>query len=349
MFTQRMAALVGVLFSFASACATAAAVEYKIVTADAKGTYYAIGQDLAKYIAPEAGIELEVLPTDGSAANIKHLRYDPGVKLAIVQADVYQAFIDRANQGNREAAAMIGALRVILPLYNTEIHYVARANSPMNYLHDIKDAKINGGLVGSGAAFITHTLYRMMFGQAIPEANDSFLSNAEALVKLISDESVDVVVVAAGQPAPLIANMRPEAQRFIKLLKFDPTHPSSKLPLTIYTHSVVRAESYPNVLKENFTTVAVGAYLVTYNFSGTDTANYLARFARALCANFATLQSKGHPKWREVSLSLPRLPPGWTYYSPALRQMSSCTGGSAKSQPRAKACSAEERILGLCS
>jgi TRAP-type uncharacterized transport system substrate-binding protein len=242
---------------------------------------------------------------------------------------------------------MIGALRVLLPLYNTEIHYITRVNSPMNFLHDIKDARINGGLVGSGAAFITHTLYRMMFGKPIPEANDSFLSNADALVKLISDESVDVVVVAAGQPAPLISNMRPEAQRFIKLLKFDPTHPSAKAPLTIYTQSVVKAESYPNLLKESFTTVAVGAYLVTYNFSQPDTAGHLARFARALCNNFSTLQSKGHPKWREVSLSLPKLPPGWTYYSPTMRQINACAS-PAKPRVRAKVCTAEERILGLC-
>ena len=229
---------------------------------------------------------------------------------------------------------MIAPLRVILPLYNTEIHFVARANSPMNFIHDMSAAKINGGLVGSGAAFITHTLYRMMFGKPIPEANGSFLSNADALVKLISDESIDVVVVAAGQPAPLIANMRPEAQRFIKFLKFDPAHPSAKLPLTIYTQSLVRPESYPQLLKESFTTVAVGAYLVTYNFSQTDTPNNLARFARALCNNFSTLQSKGHPKWREVSLSLGKLPPGWTYYSPTaetnqrLRSPCETTGAS---------------------
>jgi hypothetical protein len=164
---------------------------------------------------------------------------------------------------------------------------------------------------------------------------------------LISDDSLDVVVVAAGQPAPLIANMRPEAQRFIKFLKFDTAHPSAKLPLTTYTHSVVRAESYPNLLKESFTTVAVGAYLVTYNFSGAQTTEYLSRFARALCTNFPTLQSKGHPKWREVSLSLPRLPPGWTYYSPAMRQISACAA-PAKPKLRTKVCSAEERILGLC-
>ena len=71
--------------------AAGAAIEYKIVTASDKGTYFKIGADLAKFVAPDAGIGLKVLPTSGSAANIKHLRYDPGVKFAIVQADVYQA------------------------------------------------------------------------------------------------------------------------------------------------------------------------------------------------------------------------------------------------------------------
>ena len=140
----------------AALCVVAAgrtwAIEYKIVTASERGTYYAIGQDLAKLVAPAAKIDLEVLATAGSAANIRHLRFDPGVKLAIVQADVYQAFIDRAVGGNAEAAGIIRPLRVILPLYNTEIHYVARSDAPFNSLHEIKDARINGGLVGSGAA-----------------------------------------------------------------------------------------------------------------------------------------------------------------------------------------------------
>jgi uncharacterized protein len=330
--------------------AAAAAADYKIVTANEKGTYYAIGADLSRFVAPDATISLEVLPTAGSAANIKHLRYDPGVKFAIVQADVYQAFLDRAAAGNKDASTIIRPLRVILPLYNTEIHYIVRADSPLNYLHDIRDAKINGGIVGSGAALITHTLYRMMFKGPIPERNASYLSNEEALVKLIGDKSVDVVVVAAGQPAPLIANMKPEAQKYIKLLKFDPDHPSSKLPLTVYAYSTVLASSYPNLLRENFTTIAVGAYLVTYDYNLEFTVNHLTRFARSLCENFSTLQAKGHPKWREVDLSLPALGPGWIYYPPTTREIRACV---AKTKPRApattgKPCSAEERILGFC-
>jgi hypothetical protein len=328
--------------------AAQAAAAFKIVTADVRGTYHAIGNDLAKMVAPGAGIDLEAVPTSGSAENIKLLRHEPGVKFAIVQADVYQAFVDRAAGANREAARIIRPLRVILPLYNTEIHYIARADSELNYLHDLKNAKINGGLVGSGAAFITHTLYRMMFNTAIPEANASYIPNAEALVKLISDRSVDVAVVAAGQPAPIIANMKPEAQKFIKLLKFDPSHPSSKAPLSIYTPATVRASSYPNLLKEDFTTIAVGAFLVTYDYNLQSTVEYLTRFARALCQNFDTLQAKGHPKWREVDLSLPALNDGWTYYGPTTREIRACTAGKAKPM-KAKACSAEEKILGLCS
>ena len=133
-----------------------AAAEFKIATADARGTYFAIGNDLAKMVAPTADIALEVVATDGSAHNIRLLREAPGVKFAIVQADVFQTFVDRAAAGgNREAARIIGPLRVILPLYNTEIHYIARADSPLNYIHDLKDARVNGGLVGSGAAFST--------------------------------------------------------------------------------------------------------------------------------------------------------------------------------------------------
>lgn len=333
-----------------------AAAEYKIVTASEKGTYFAIGVDLAKFVAPDADIQLEVVPTAGSAANIKHLRYDPGVKLAVVQADVYQAFLDRAAAGNSEAGTIIRPLRVILPLYNTEIHYIVRADSPLNYLHDIRNAKINGGLVGSGAALITHTLYRMMFNGPIPDANASFLSNEEALVKLIGDKSVDVVVVAAGQPAPLIANMKPEAQKFIKLLKFDPDHPSSKLPLTVYSHSVINVSSYPNLLQENFTTIAVGAFLVTYDFILGDSVNHLAKFGRSLCENFSTLQAKGHPKWREVNMALPKLGPGWIYYAPTAREIRAClarapaaTRARPSARPAGKACSAEERILGFCN
>jgi TRAP-type uncharacterized transport system substrate-binding protein len=142
--------------------------------------------------------------------------------------------------------------------------------------------------------------------------------------------------------------MKPEAQQYIKLLKFDPSHPSSKRPLTIYAPSTVRAASYPNILKENFTTISVGAFLVTYDYNLQTTVNHLIRFSRALCENFATLQAKGHPKWKEVALELPRLNAGWIYYPPTTRELRSCI--AAKTQAaKPRTCSPEEKVLGFCT
>src|SRR5437868_3864458 len=123
-------ALIAAALPFYSAVADAAA-EFKIVTASTRGTYIQIGRDLAAYVAPQADIDLEVLPSAGSAENVRRLRYDAGVKFAIVQSDVYQAFLDQAAAGNQDAEAMIKRLRVILPLYNEEIYFITRADSQL--------------------------------------------------------------------------------------------------------------------------------------------------------------------------------------------------------------------------
>ena len=108
-------------------------------------------------------------------------------------------------------------------------------------------------------------------------------------------------------------------------------------------------------MQESFTTISVGAFLVTYDFNLEGTVSHLAKFARSLCQNFSTLQAQGHPKWKEVNLSLPKLGPDWIYYAPTTREIRSCLAktGTTKSRvptrPSAKPCSAEEKILGFCN
>ncbi|HEY2978082.1 MAG TPA: TAXI family TRAP transporter solute-binding subunit, partial [Burkholderiaceae bacterium] len=186
-----------------------AATPYKIVTASERGTYIQIGKDLAKFVAPQAQIELEALPSAGSAENIHRLRYEAGVKLALVQSDVYQAFINQGNAGDANAAAIIRPLRVIVPLYNEELYFIVRADSPLNFVHEIRDSKLNVGPLRSGTAMSATTLYRLMFERSVSDDQVSFLSNEDALVKLTGDKSIDVVVVVAGQPAKLLVDMKP--------------------------------------------------------------------------------------------------------------------------------------------
>ena len=328
--------------------AAPAQVPYKIVTASERGTYIQIGRDLAKFVAPDAGIELEPLPSAGSAENVRRLRHEPGVKFALVQSDVYQAFLDQAAGGNAEAKQLILPLRLIMPLYNEEIYFVARADSPLNFVHEIKGAKINVGPLLSGTAMTATTLYRQMFGAQLPDANANFFTNEEALVKLTGDKSLDVVALVLGQPAKLLADMKPEARQLIKLLKFDPGQPNSQAALKTYFPATIRASSYPNLLSEDVPGIAVKAYLVTYDYKLRATAAQLKAFAHSLCNNFDKLQAEGHPKWREVEFVLPELGRGWSYYPPIWREMASCAAERAKPKPVVKVCSQQERILGFC-
>jgi uncharacterized protein len=325
------------------------------VTASPRGTYIEIGRDLAKFVAPAADIELESVPSAGSTENVKRLRSEPFVKFALVQSDVYQAYLDLAAAGNREARGLITPLRLILPLYNEEIYFVARQDAPFDFVHEIKDREISLGPLGSGTALTSATLYRQMFGTAVPDDKAQFLTNEDGLSKLVTDKSVDVVIIVAGQPAKVLAEMQPEAKALIKLLKFDPQHAASQEALKTYFNATVRTSSYPNLLTEDVPSLAVKAFLVTYNCDGAGTRQYLSRFARSLCENFGKLQAEGHPKWKEVKLEMPEVGRGWSYYSPTSRQIQACLAGTSvpgaasASMPTRNTCTQQERILGICN
>jgi len=324
--------------------------QYKIVTAFERGAFHAIGIDLGKYVAGPAGIDLEAVPTKGSADNVRMLRYSPDVKLALLQADVYEALDDEARSGNGEAAKLIDSLRVVTPLYVSEVTFIARADSPLRYIHEIKNSRINVGPVGSGSAMTAVSLYRLMFGTPIPEKNMIVLSHEEALVKLISDKTVDVVVVTSGQPAKLFTEMKPEVKKYIKLLKRDDTAAEVKRARTAYVPGAIRKSSYPKWLEEDVPTFAMGVYLVTFDYQVPETRTALTRFARSLCENLPVLQREGHPKWREVDLSTPVLSRGWKYYEPTEKELHACNVAKSErtSIDAGQLCTVEKKVLGLC-
>ncbi|HUD31592.1 MAG TPA: TAXI family TRAP transporter solute-binding subunit [Variovorax sp.] len=347
----------------ATACSVAAAPTpappFKIVTASKTGTYIQIGNDLAKWVAEPAGIALEVLESKGSAENVQRMRFEPGVRMALVQSDVYQAFLDEAKAGNAEAGNIIRPLRLIMPLYDEEIYFVARADSPINAIHEIKDKKIGVGPIGSGTALTSRTVYQLMFGEPLPPANASYLTNEEALTKLTVDKSIDVAIVVAGQPAKLFADMKPEARKYIKILRFDDAASESARAKKTYFPVTLRKESYPTWLTADVPTLSVKAYLVTYDYGLNSTVDGLNRFAESMCTNFDKLQANGHPKWKQVKLDLPPLGQGWRYYAPMERRLRKCiatrqvadpTGAAAqaKPQPKARVCSEQEKVLGIC-
>jgi uncharacterized protein len=353
-----LAALTALLFATLTA-AVAADAQYKITTGPERGTYIQIGQDLSKWVAQPAGIDLEVMPSKGSAENVQRMRFEPGVKLALVQSDVYQAYIDMANSGNEDAGTTIRPLRLIMPLYDEEIYFVVRNDSPMKTINEIKGKVISVGLIGSGTAQSATTLYRLMFGQPIPDENAQHLSNEDALAALIV-KKIDVAIIVAGQPAKLFTDMNPDLLQQIRFLRVDPNAPETARAKQTYYPATIHVSSYPNWLKEDVPTWTVKAFLVTYDYNLRDTVGNLKRFADSLCENFDNLQEHGHPKWKQVKLDLPSLGKGWQYYHPVEQRLKQCFARRAAMQANTpqhaaavqkdngQPCTDQARLLLLC-
>ena len=92
------------------------------------GTYIRSAVTLPRSWLPRQTSIRGLAVTAGSAENVQRLRYEPGVKFAIVQSDVYQAFLDLAAAGTPKLAPDPPASRIV-PLYNEEIYFVVRADS----------------------------------------------------------------------------------------------------------------------------------------------------------------------------------------------------------------------------
>lgn len=337
---ELLALLLAALCGLAAPVAISADRVKMIVAGSDRGTNSQIVRDIGKHIAKAADIEFDVRTTGGSPDTLVRLREGSGQQFALLQADVAEAYLGAAARGSLEAGQLLAPVRVIAPLHHEDIYFIVRGDSPLNFVHEIEHARINLGALYGGTALTVSTLYRLMFSGPIPDQQASFHSHQEALVKL-TEQAVDVVAVVAPQPAKLLADMKPEARRFVKLLRFDPSHPSAVSALKVYSAAQIPATTYPNLLGEELPTLAVRIYLVSHGRNDA----LQARLANAWCKHFPRLSAEGHAALRGLELTPPRLAPGWNYSRPFENELRACMAGN---KAQAASCSQEERMLGLC-
>lgn len=318
---------------------------YKIVTGGLTGTYVKIGRDLAQFVAEDAGFDLVVQTSAGSLENVERLRFEKGVKFAIVQNDVFQRYKYYAERGSLEARIMIQNLRVVLPLYNEEVHMVVRADSDIKYFHQIRGKIVNMGPRKSGTAMTVEVMYNTMYGSGPRPRDITNYKIPVALRKLVNTRDVDVVAYVAGQPTSLFKKIYDKDTSRFRFLRADPNHPTYEKLKGVYYASTIRTQSYPRYLSADVPTFAVKAFLITYNYRS-EARKELGAFGRSLCRNIAKLRNEGHPKWKEVKLPPAPLPEGWDYYDVTKSSVVSCdpTAPAVGVEP----CDTVGRALGLC-
>jgi TRAP transporter TAXI family solute receptor len=111
---------------------------YDIITGGTTGTYIKFGNEIKQYVASEIGMQMNVLSSNGSIDNIEKMSLDENIRFALVQHDVISNF---KNSRNSKSRRLIRNVKVLLPLYYEEMHFIVRKNSPMKYIKDIEGKK----------------------------------------------------------------------------------------------------------------------------------------------------------------------------------------------------------------
>lgn len=278
-----------------------------------------VARDLARIVPIDVGHELAVrsgvpLVEEGSTVPV----------LAVVRHDVLQA----ASRDLAAAGRAVDGLRIVMPLYTEEIHFIVRSDSPLAFIHEIQASRINFGPSQGRRRFTATMFYEQMFGTPAIGRNISFLDDEQALGKLVGDGSIDVMIVVAAQPAKWLAELAPPVARSIKLLKLDRRHGASQRAAESYLPTVVRAANYRAWLAEDIPTLAAMTFLASFNNSDPVAAERLGVFVHSLCRSLPVLRRDGHPKWREVQPDL-QLEVGWAYSAPAESALRSCLAETA--------------------
>jgi hypothetical protein len=279
---------------------SAAEFEKNIMTGGPQGTYIQIGKDVAA-LGKACGMTLNVKESAGSLENFVGVRNTRNTQFGIVQSDVLE-YLKTFEADDPEVQQAVRGVRIMFPLYNEEIHVLARTD--IKDMGDLAGKTVAVGVKDSGT-FLTSSLIldilQVKTGERVPVNPDA------ALPKLLSGE-IDAFFYVAGAPAALFKNNPIDGTKFHLV-------PITEAPLlATYTPSRIDAETYA-FQKEPVDLIAVKAVMMTYDYDikrnayQRESCKAVSEFSNLIINNLDKLQTTGHPKWKDVDLTA--LPPGW--------------------------------------
>lgn len=170
-------------------------------TGGTSGTYYGYGGVLGQYITNNAGVNVTVVSTDGSKANIQGI--DAGnYQLGTVQSDV----MAYAWEGTRsfETEGKIESFRTVAGLYAEAVQLVTM-DPAIKSVADLKGKAVSIGAPGSGVYF---NAMDVLAAAGLTESDikaqyQSFADSADAL----KDGKIDAAFIVAGAPTPAITEL----------------------------------------------------------------------------------------------------------------------------------------------
>lgn len=285
-------ALVAVLMVFSLvACNKGATTTMTMGTGGQQGTYFSFGSTLGTTIQEKTGINVSVVSTGGSKANIEGVKEDL-YQLATVQSDV----MSYAWKGTNVFASVgkIDAFRVVAGLYQEAVQLVT-VNPEIKTIADLKGKIVSIGAEGSGVYF--NALDVLDAAGVKLEEIDAKYQDFGASADSLKDNKIDAAFVVAGAPTAAITELC-SGNANVRIVPIDGAYADAmKAKNPFYTTYTIKAGTYTGQT-EDVTTVAIKATLIV---SAAASEEDVYNLTKAIFDNVETITAN-HAKGAELTL-----------------------------------------------
>lgn len=265
------------------AAASACAAPVGIASGAESGTNWPMAEDIKRVCSTPAS-PINNVKTPGGQSNIFRVFNDPKTQYGIVPADVafWQRLDDEAKGGH-----MMDKILMVFPFFSTEFHLIARDGSPINNLQDLAGKTVVEGPEGS-ATYITVQMIKRLTGIQWKGVQASQTDGYQ----MVLGGKADAEFIVAGKPITML-----EKATGIKLVNI--SHPKLDT-FPMYEKTELQVDGMYPFQKKSAATYKVDNMLVTYAFKN-QYQQEIGELVGCIAKNINTLQSTGHPKWRDVN------------------------------------------------
>ena len=251
--------------------------------------------DEIKALSERCGLPVRTHETVGALQNLVALKERSYTQFGIMQSDVLE-YLKTFEEEDPAIAAAIRGIRVAFPLFDQEVHVLARRE--ISGLADLNGRVLAVGAENSGTFLTAHVTLDLL---GVTPSERRAMAAPEALEKLL-DGQIDAMFVVDGTPSALLASI-PADRADLHLVPID-----DPLIASVYAPVTIPGGTY-GFQTEDVSVVAVGTVLLTYNYVAagrnyynTDNCRLVADVSGLVAQNLDALKSDGHPKWKDVDL-----------------------------------------------
>jgi uncharacterized protein len=286
---------------------TAAHAELNVATGGPQGTYHAFFVDIKRLCGDK--VDLVEVPSKGGDDNLDKL-VNKEADLGFVQTDTLR-FVSMKNPAVNEAD-----IQTLFPLYNEEVHLIAKGASKTSGGVSIGSFNIGGKAVvvtkledlagmkvGAWGGSVTTASAINLFGNigmvVVPYTMEK---PADAAKAALDKGEIDVILAVGGQPLAFAKALNP-AYRLLEI------SPSASVKMSFYVPAKL---NYSN-MNSSVATIAAQSYLVTRSFRSAGKKTELSTLKSCMSSNLEEfVEGRGyHPKWKEVKADAPTV---WAKY-----------------------------------